>query len=310
MSGAVFIPNCAPICMLHHKKVKSVLNKHKKRDSRFLDDYSVNPYEGCSCNCLYCYVRGSKYGENMEDHLAVKENVAEVLEKQLQSRAGKKQYGIIAVGSATDAYIHHEEKYGLTEGILQLLLKYRFPVFISTKCTLLTRDLYLLKEIDKAAILPEDLKQTLKRGVILSVSFSTMDEKLSNTLEPGASAPLQRMRLVRQLKKEGFLTGVNAIPVLPFISDSEEELEKIIASAKQHGADYVLAGGLTLFGNGVADSKILYYKFLNRHYPSLIEAYNKLYGDNFYTPFSYLQQLKEKATRLCKKYEIRNSIIE
>ncbi|NJO25976.1 MAG: hypothetical protein HC867_09765 [Bacteroidia bacterium] len=100
----------------------------------------------------------------MEDHLAVKENVDEVLEKQLQSRAGKKQYGIVAVGSATDAYIHHEEKYRLTEGILQLLLKYRFPVFISTKCTLVTRDLHLLKEIDKAAILPEDLKQKLKKG--------------------------------------------------------------------------------------------------------------------------------------------------
>ena len=36
--------------MLQQKQVKSVLNKHKKRDSWFLDDYSVNPYEGCSCN--------------------------------------------------------------------------------------------------------------------------------------------------------------------------------------------------------------------------------------------------------------------
>ncbi|NJO25975.1 MAG: hypothetical protein HC867_09760 [Bacteroidia bacterium] len=137
-----------------------------------------------------------------------------------------------------------------------------------------------------------------------------MDETLSNTLEPGASTPLQRMQLVRQLKNEGFLTGVNAIPVLPFISDTEEELEKIIASAKQHEADYVLVGSLTLFGNGVADSKTLYYKFLKKHYPSFIEEYNKLYGDKFYTPFSYQHQLKEKANRICKKYEIRNSIIE
>ena len=32
--------------MLRDKQVKSVLNKHRKRDSWFLDDYSVNPYEG------------------------------------------------------------------------------------------------------------------------------------------------------------------------------------------------------------------------------------------------------------------------
>ena len=50
--------------MLQPKIVKSILNKHKKRDSWFLDDYSVNSHEGCSCNWLYCYVHGSKYGEN------------------------------------------------------------------------------------------------------------------------------------------------------------------------------------------------------------------------------------------------------
>ena len=96
--------------MLHEKQVKTVLNKHKKRDSWFLDDYSVNPYEGCSCNCLYCYIRGSKYGENMEDGLAVKANALEILEKQLAARAKKNQYGFVAVGSGTDAYIHHEKE--------------------------------------------------------------------------------------------------------------------------------------------------------------------------------------------------------
>jgi DNA repair photolyase len=73
--------------MLYQKQVKSVLTKHKKRDSWFLDDYSINPYEGCSCNCLYCYIRGSKYGENMEEGLAVKANALQVLEKQLHARA-------------------------------------------------------------------------------------------------------------------------------------------------------------------------------------------------------------------------------
>src|ERR1700730_3690088 len=130
--------------MLLSKQVKSVLNSHKKRDSWFLDDYSVNPYEGCSCNCLYCYIRGSKYGENMEEGFLVKTNALEVLEKQLWSRAKKNQYGIIAVGSATDAYLVQEEEWKLTEGILKLALKYKFPVFISTKRSLILRDLAIL----------------------------------------------------------------------------------------------------------------------------------------------------------------------
>ncbi|MES1217248.1 MAG: radical SAM protein [Bacteroidota bacterium] len=296
--------------MVHEKIVKSVLNKHKQRDSWFLDDYSVNPYEGCSCNCQYCYIRGSKYGENMSESLTVKINGPEVLEKQLKARAKKNQYGIISIGSGTDAYIHQEEKFRITEAYLQLMLKYKFPAFISTKRTLIRRDIELLKEIDKAAILPGDLKTTLKRGVILSVSISTMDEKISNTLEPGAVTPMERLQLVKELNDLGFLVGVNAIPTLPFISDTEEELEKIISAAKEHNAHYILVGGLTLFGNEIADSKTLYYKFLERNYPQLISKYNNLYGDKFYTPRYYQEKLKQKADSICARYQIRNRILQ
>ncbi len=296
--------------MLQAKQVKSVLNKHKKRDSWFLDDYSINPYEGCSCNCLYCYIRGSKYGENMEEGLAIKANALEVLEKQLQFRVKKEQYGIVVVGSGTDAYMHHEANYKMTEGMLRLLLKYRFPVFISTKSTLITRDIALLKEIDEAAILPPDLKDTLKRGVILSVSISSMDEKVYGMLESGAAAPLKRLEILQQLKEAGFLTGVNAIPVLPFISDTDEELEKIIAASKDHGADYILIGGLTLFGKEAADSKTLYYKFLERYDPELITKYKSLYRIFPFTPKQHQEELKRRAEIICNRYNLRTSIIE
>lgn len=246
----------------------------------------------------------------MDEGLTVKENALQVLEKQLAARAKKNQYGIVAVGSGTDAYIHHEEKEQLTHGMLSLLLKYRFPVFISTKSTLITRDINLLKEIDRRAILPYDLQQTLKRGAILSVSISTLNEKIAAMLEPGAASPFQRLKLLKELKQEGFLAGVNAIPVLPFISDTEEELEKIITAAKEYGADYILVGGLTLFGNGAADSKTLFYKFLERYDASLLQKYKQLYGSNFYAAYSYQKQLKEKTERLCRKQQIRNSILE
>ena len=70
-------------------QVKSILNKTKRRDSWFLDDYTINPYSACSFNCLFCYIRGSKYGEHMEDKLSVKSNALEVLDKQLKNRAKK-----------------------------------------------------------------------------------------------------------------------------------------------------------------------------------------------------------------------------
>lgn len=296
--------------MTREKQVKSVLNKHKKRDSWFLDDYSVNPYEGCSCNCLYCYIRGSKYGENMDDGLMVKSNAVEILNKQLASRARKNEYGFVAVGSATDAYMPHEEKWEITKRMLELLLKHRFPVFISTKCTLIKRDLDVLKQIDQVAIRPPDLAARLKRGVILSVSISTLDQGLTNMLEPGAAPPEERLQLVKYLKQQGFLVGINAIPLLPMISDTEEALEQIIIAARQHEADYILAGGLTLFGSGKADSKTLYYKFVEKNFPDLVPVYDQLYGGNPYTPFAYQDKLKKLAYALCKKHGIRSSIME
>ena len=170
--------------MINEIRVKSILNKHRKRDDWFLDDYSVNPYSGCSFNCIYCYIRGSKYGENMAKSLSVKINAPELLEKQLSRRAEKGEYGIISLSSSTEPYMPIEEKLKLTRRLLEIILKYRFPVEVATKSKLVLRDLDILKEIDENAILPNDLKSKLKHGAIISFSISTLDEKLAKMLEP------------------------------------------------------------------------------------------------------------------------------
>ena len=295
--------------MVNEIQVKSILNKHKKRDDWFLDDYSVNPYSGCSFNCIYCYIRGSKYGENMAKTLSVKINAPELLEKQLSRRAKRGEYGIIALSSSTEPYMPIEEKLKLTRKLLEIILKYRFPVEIATKSKLVLRDLDLLKEIDKNAILPDDLKPKLKHGVIISFSISTLDEKLAKILEPGAPKPIERLETIKRCKEEGFFTGVCFIPVLPFLSDSEEQIEETIKTVKEYGADFIFVGGLTLFGKGPADCKTLYYKFLEKYHPELVPNYKSLYRIFFAPSKEYQKELEEKSRRLCEKYGIKNRII-
>jgi len=294
--------------MIAYKEVKSILNKHKKRDSWFLDDYSINPYEGCGFNCTYCYIHGSKYGENLAEKIVIKKDAAAILDKQLANRAKKNEFGFIAVGSATDAYLQVEDEIGLTKESLQLILKHKFPVFISTKSELIKRDIDLLKQIDANAILPEDLKQNPGRGVIISFSFSTLDEKLSKQLEPGAPSPQKRLETLKLFCDNGFLCGVNAMPLLPYISDTEEEIEKIVAAAKQYSANYILIAGLTLFGNDERDSKQLVFRFVRNNYPDLLEKYEKMYESVYYTSWQYQQELKKRSDALCEKYKIKNSI--
>jgi len=295
--------------MTREIQVTSILNKHKKRDDWFLDDYSLNPYSGCSFNCIYCYIRGSKYGENMAKSLSIKVNAPELLEKQLKRRAEREEYGIIALASSTEPYLPIEEKIGLMRKLLGIILKYKFPVEVATKSKLVLRDRDLLKDISRNAILPEDLKRKLRQGVIIAFSTSTLNEKLAKILEPGAPSPKERLKTMEICKKEGFLAGMCYIPVLPFLSDSEVELDKMIKSAKDHGADFVLVGGLTLFGKGPVDCKTLYYKFLEKHYPELVPKYKSLYRIFPFPSKKYQKELDERVKSLCEKYGIKNRII-
>lgn len=97
--------------------------------------------------------------------------------------------------------------------------------------------------------------------------------------------------------------------MLPFLSDSEEELDKTIRTVKEYGADFIFVGGLTLFGDGFADSKTLYYKFLEKYSPELVQKYKSLYRIFFAPSKEYQKVLEEKSKRLCEKHGVKNRII-
>lgn len=288
--------------------VRSVLNRHKRRDPWFLDDYSVNPYESCSFNCLYCYIRGSTYGENLSRSLAVKENAEAILGRQLALRARKGEHGFVVMASATDAYIPLEATECLSRRFLERFLEHRFPVHIITRSGLVERDFDLLAEIDRRAVLPNDLKG-LGRGTIISFSIASLDPSVTAVLEPGAPPPAMRLAALRRCREAGFLTGINNIPVLPFISDSPSQLEDLILRARDHGADYVLTGGLTLFGNGRSDSGTLYRRFLQNRFPEVVAATEDLYRGGNSPSRAYHNRLRTIAGELCAEHGIRNSIL-
>jgi len=295
--------------MINEIVVKSVLNKHKKRDNWFLENYTLNPYSGCSFKCIYCYIQGSKYGGDNSNNLSIKVNAPEILVKQLKRRALKREYEIIVVGSSTDPYLYIEEKLCLTRELLQIIYRFKFPVHVITKSNLILRDLDILMKINSNANLPVDLKTKLNRGVIVSFSFSTIDEKLAKIFEPGAPSPMERLETILKLKEEGFLVGVNLMPVLPFLSDSEENLDKMIKLMKYYEVDFVLMGGLTLFGDKSTDCKVRYFEILEKYFPEILEKTKNLFQNSFAPPRHYQMALSKRFERVCKKYCIKSSII-
>jgi DNA repair photolyase len=289
--------------------IKTILNKSKTRDDCFLGNYTLNPYAGCSMACIYCYTRGSKYGGEHGVDVSAKSNAVPILKKSLKNSIRRNERGIIILGSAADPYPAVEKELALTREILGIIKRFKFPVHILTKSELILRDMDILKGIKEIAILPDELVDKLDNGVIISFSFSSLDEKLAKIIEPGVPKPIERLETMKKFSDAGFKTGIINMPVLPFLSDSDEEVETIINSAKKYGADYILYGGLTLYGEAPDDCKTLYFNFLKENYPNLVNEYKKLFKGSSSLSKSYQRDLTVRFGEISTRYGIKNSLL-
>ncbi len=133
----------------------------------------------------------------------MKTNAPEVLYKQLKNRARKVEYGFIGLGSSTDPYPPMEKELEITRELLKIIYRFKFPVNVNTKSTLILRDMELLKKIDEKAVLPKRFQGKLDHGMIVSFSFSTVDPVLVDIFEPGASTVEERFGAMKKFSDEG-----------------------------------------------------------------------------------------------------------
>ncbi|MBD0706000.1 MULTISPECIES: PA0069 family radical SAM protein [unclassified Pseudomonas] len=230
---------------------KTIITRNTSPDLPF--DRSINPYRGCEHGCIYCYARPSHAywdmspGLDFETRLIAKTNAADVLEEQL-SRRGY-QCAPINLGSNTDPYQPIEREHRITRRILEVLLRYRHPVTIVTKGSLILRDLDLLTELAQ------------QRLVKVMISLTTLDDELKRILEPRAAAPKARLRAIKVMREAGIAVGVLCSPMIPMINDSE--IENLLAEAHAAGAQSASYIMLRL----PLEVAPLFEEWLQAHYP-------------------------------------------
>ena len=172
---------------------KSIINKVEMEDLGF--GYSLNPYQGCEHGCVYCYARntheywGYSAGLDFERKIIVKKNVIEVLEKTFSKKSWKPMP--IMLSGNTDCYQPVERDLELTRKILMTCLKYKHPVSIVTKNSLIKRDL--------------DLLVRLAEHNLVNVTFSVtgVDEKMRSLLEPRTATYKSRLAAMETLSRYG-----------------------------------------------------------------------------------------------------------
>ena len=278
----------------HEVAAKSALNK-VPQNSNMPFRWTINPTRGCLHRCRYCFARKThEYldfdsGKDFDNQIVVKTNVADVLRAELARPSWKQEH--VALGTNTDPYQRSEGRYALMPGIIRALADSGTPFSILTKGPLLKRDLPLLVEAAKRV------------PVSVAVSLAILDPELQQKVEPGTPDSRARMNLIRAITDAGLECNVMAMPILPWLTDSQDHIDRLHATLAEAGAGWVTTGALHLRPG----AREWYMQWLQAEYPKLVPKYRSLYrsprGDfGSYADKNYKQWLGQQAAAARRRH--------
>lgn len=273
----------------HEVAARSVLNRVPGK-SPMPARWTVNPYRGCTHACTYCFARNSHTyldldaGRDFDSEVVVKINAPEVLDAQVRRPSWAREH--VAMGRNTDPYQRAEGRYRLMPGIIRALAGSGTPFSILTKGTVLSRDLPLLESV--GAEVP----------VGLGVSVALLDRELQRVLEPGTPSPRARLEMVRKARAAGLRCQVFLAPVLPGLTDSAEQLDRLLGAVARAGASGVTVSALHLRPG----AREWFFRWLAEQRPDLLTYYENLYRAASNAPASYRRWLSGRVNRLLTRH--------
>ncbi|MBQ9160310.1 MAG: radical SAM mobile pair protein B [Methanobrevibacter sp.] len=248
--------------LINHKDVKSVISKSNLPIAGF----TVNPYVGCAHACKYCYAdfmkRFTGHKEQWGSFVDVK-HWPQI--KNPQKYSGK----TIIVGSVTDGYHQCEREFERTREFLKELKGVDVNLIITTKSSLILRDLDLIKKF------PDP---------IVSISINTLDEEFKSDMD-NASPISERLETLKRFHDEGIKTVCFISPIFPGITDVFEIIGEVIGYV-----DYIWLENLNLRGG----YKKVILDYISEKYPDLEMLYEDIYK---FKNMDYWRELDAKVEK-------------
>ena len=175
-------------------------------------DFVINPYQGCTFACTYCYaaffVPDEEQRERWGQWVRVKTNAIAKLRNSRQRLHGR----TVLMSSATDPYQPIEAKLELSRSLLPILAQRGANLAVLTRSPLVTRDI--------------DLFNTFEHFNV-TMSITTDSDEIRKRFEPQCASIDRRFEALRQLSDAGFRTRINVSPLLP-LHDVQEFAERIL----------------------------------------------------------------------------------
>ncbi len=200
------------------------------------------------------------------EDVEVKENYHELLKKELI----KRPKAMIGTGAMTDPYIPVEKRLKHVRKSLELIHRYGFGFTCITKSDLILRDLDLLKKINENS------------KAVVQMTLTTADDDLCKVLEPNVCPTSRRVEVLKTLNEEGIPTIVWLCPILPYINDTEENINGILdycIDSNVYGIICMEMGMTLREGN-----REYFYEKLDEHFPGLKDKYINKFGNNYGLP--------------------------
>ena len=270
-------------------QVKSALHKVK---GNFPFNWDLNVYRGCGHGCVYCYALYShdylKPNEDFYGNLYVKENLAEVLDKEFSKKSWKGER--VNLGGVTDSYQPLEKSVKIMPDILKVFIKHRNPLTISTKSDLILRDIVLYERLASLTT------------VNISVTITTPDESVRKLIEPFGAKSIDRFQVLKEFAKISVSRGLHLMPVIPTLTDKYDDLEQLFLKAAESHVDYLLTGKLYLRGK----TRPRFIDFMRTRYPELFREFSRIFTHEE-SKREYSQKLYEKIGLLRRKYTIKST---
>jgi DNA repair photolyase len=190
---------------------------------------TLNITNGCLFQCTYCYARGYSQAPKAEE-VFLYVNLPNLLEKELSRKRIVPQWVIL--NTSSDCFQPHPDILQVTYEVIRSLLDHGIGVSFLTKGTIPKRFI--------------ELYGRSPNKILAQIGLVSLSERYWKEYEPNTPSPVRRLENIQRLKEIGITPEVKIDPIVPFVTDTEAELESLFNRLEEVGVKRVTLSYLHL----------------------------------------------------------------
>ncbi len=249
----------------------------------------INPYNGCTHNCLFCYSHAlGGYFMIFRQRGVV--TVFKDFDKKVATQLdGTRVASCGYLSPITDPFQPINEKYELSERIIKVFVDRNIPVQFTTKGRISDTALKLIKEQEHS---------------FGEVSILTLEEDKRQRLMARGVSTDELVRNIERLANEDKFAVCRIDPIIPYVTDGEEELEELVRRVVDAGAGHIITSCMDI----PRALKYEIYEKLEKRFGipkgKLEKLYTEVISGRFHADINYRRKLFRTMREICDRNRV------